>query len=261
MQRAATTGNTPPRPPVAKSAPTRPTALPVPEKKEVISAPPESKSDLADTLAQLDGFETVPGWPAALKKTVRPAGLGRSAWLWAGVKDSVRNYRRNGRQLAAWWERWRKTASCQVLLAFVAIYGLLAIMRAPSDVAVERSRIAEEVTFLQGFLKSYTAAGGVVLAERPHGGSELYPRGVVLKGDALAAFMRASAGAVFTVHVTATESNPLGGFYGFPPIYAGGEYFHLERKFNFSLYRCSYLIRKDSETAGVILLARVERTQ
>ncbi len=216
-------------------------------------------AELADSLAQLEGFETAPGWPMALKKSVRPPGQGRLAWIWHGVKDSVRNYRANFRRLAAWWAHWRTTSSCRVLVAFIVIYGVLAFMRAPSNSTVERSRRQEEISYLQNFLKNYIAAGGVVLAQKPHGGSELYPRGVVMKGDLLAAFLRAPVGGVFVVNVSAAESNPLAGFYGYPPIYAGGKYFHLERKFNFALYRCSYLVRKDSDKTGVLLLTRVER--
>ena len=216
-------------------------------------------AELADTLAQLEGFETAPGWPMALKKSVRPPGQGRLTWIWLGVKDSVRNYRSNFRRLAGWWAHWRTTSSCRVLVAFIVIYGVLAFMRAPSNSTVERSRRQEEISYLQNFLKNYISAGGVVLAQKPHGGSELYPRGVVMKGDLLAAFMRAPVGGVFVVNISAAESNPLVGFYGYPPIYAGGKYFHLERKFNFTLYRCSFLIRKDSDKAGVLLLTRVER--
>ena len=183
----------------------------------------------------------------------------QSFWVWTSFGDSVRNFRSGVQRLGAWWRLWRRSASCRVLVAFVAIYSLLAFVRAPSEAVIERSRCAEEIAFLQGFLNSYAAAGGAVLAERPHGGSELYPRGVLLKGDVLGAFLRAEAGNVFVVHTTSPESNPLSGFYGYPPIYAGGSYFYLERTFNLSLYRCSYLMRKDSERTGVILLARVER--
>lgn len=215
-------------------------------------------SELADTLAQLEGFETGAGRPAPLKKSGRPAGQGRLSWVWLGFKDSLRNYRANFRRLAAWWRDWRSTASCRVLIAFIAIYGVLAFMRAPSDSVVERSRRAEEIGFLQNFLKTYTTAGGLLLAEKPHGGFELYPRGVVMKGEMLAAFMRAPLGEVFSVKFTSAEANPLAGFYGFPPIFAGGEYFHLERPFNFALYRCTFLVRKDSDKIGTLLLARIE---
>jgi hypothetical protein len=240
---------------VAKVAPT-----PAEEPKKTdtpVQAP--ITAELADTLAQLEGFETAPGWPMALKKSGRPPGQGRLTWIWHGVKDSVRNYRSNFRRLAAWWAHWRTTSSCRVLVAFVVIYGVLAFMRAPSNSTVERSRRQEEISYLQNFLKNYISAGGVVLAQKPHGGSELYPRGVVMKGDLLAAFLRAPVGGVFVVNISGPESNPLAGFYGYPPIYAGGKYFHLERKFNFTLYRCSYLVRKDSDKAGTLLLTRVER--
>jgi hypothetical protein len=45
---------------------------------------------------------------------------------------------------------------------------------------------------------------------------------VRLKGESLAAWVRAPAGEVFAVHPTSPESNPLAGFDGFPPIFAGG---------------------------------------
>lgn len=240
---------------VAKAAP-KPAEEP---KKADMPAQAPITAELADSLAQLEGFETAPGWPMALKKSVRPPGQGRLTWIWHGVKDSVRNYRANFRRLAAWWAHWRTTSSCRVLLAFIVIYGVLAFMRAPSNSTVERSRRQEEISYLQNFLKTYTSAGGLLLAQKPHGGSELYPRGVVLKGDMLAAFLRAPVGGVFVVNISGAESNPLTGFYGYPPIYAGGKYFHLERKFNFSLYRCSYLVRKDTDKVGVLLLTRVER--
>jgi len=216
-------------------------------------------AELADSLAQLEGFESTPGWPMAFRKSVRPPGQGRLTWIWLGAKDSVRNYRTNFRRLAVWWAHWRTSSSCRVVVAFIVIYGGLALVRAPSSSTVERSRRQEEISYLQNFLKSYITAGGVVLAQKPHGGSELYPRGVVMKGDMLAAFLRAPVGGVYVVTISAAELNPLAGFYGFPPIYAGGKYFQLERKFNFALYRCSYLVRKDSDKAGVLLLTRVER--
>ncbi len=215
-------------------------------------------AELADSLAQLEGFETAPGWPMAWKKSVRPAGQGRLSWVWHGFKDSVRNYHASVRRLAAWWRDWRSTASSRVLIAFLVIYGILAFMRAPSDSVVERSRRAEEIAFMQKFLKTYATAGGLLLAEKPHGGFELYPRGVVMKGEMLAAFVRAPLGEVFTVKFNSAEGNPLAGFYGFPPIYAGGEYFHLERPFNLALYRCTFLVRKDAEKVGALLLTRIE---
>ena len=211
--------------------------------------------ELDETVAQIEELQATPFQRKAL---VRAPGQGRLSWLWAAFKDSLRNYRDLGRRLAAWWRHWRTTASFRVLAAFIVLYALLAYMRAPSDVVVEQSRHAEEIAFLQDFLRDYRAAGGVVLAERPHGGTELYPRGVVLQGDLRAAFLRAPVGTVFVVHATSAEPNLLGGFYGYPPVFLGGSYFQLERKFNFALYRFSYLIRKDSEQAGAILLARVE---
>ncbi len=205
-------------------------------------------------LPDLDAAATA----AAIREAKEKAAREQPWWVRTSVGDSVRNFQERARRLGAWWRQWRAGASFRVLLAFVAIYLLLAFMRAPSEAVVERSRQAEEIAFLQGFLKSYATAGGVVLTERPHGGSELFPRGVVLKGEVLGAFLRAEVGAVFVVHTTLPESNPLAGFYGFPPLYAGGAYFHLERTFDFARYRCSYLIRKDSERAGVMLLAQVE---
>jgi hypothetical protein len=228
------------------------------EKPAVAKASAPVTEELADTLAQLDGFDTVPGWPTARKKAIRPPGQGRLSWVWAGVRDSGRNYRQTGRRLGAWWRQWRSSASCRVLIAFALIYGLLAFLRAPSDEIVERSRSAEEIAYLQDFLKTYCTSGGKVLAEKPHGGAELYPRGVLMKGELRDSFMRASVGEVFSVTLTSAESNPLNGFYGFPAIYAGGNYFALERKFNFARFQCTYLIKKESEQMGVMLMARVE---
>jgi hypothetical protein len=191
----------------------------------------------------------------------REKGLRRVAWLWSSLRDSVRNHRQRRQQLGAWWRVWRTGSAARVLLAFCVIYGLLALMRKPSEVAVERSRMGEEMAFLNGFLTSYCKAGGQVLGVKPHGGSELYPRGVLLRGDVLDAFRRAAVGGVFSVHVADAAWNPLEGFYGFMPIYAGGHYFNLDRKFNFALYRTSFLIRKDSEESGAVLLALVERAR
>ncbi len=235
---------------VPDAGPTKPVAAPV----AAAVRPPDQA--LAETVAQIEAWQATPYRP---KQWVRAPGEGRWSWLGAAFRDSLRRYRHRGGRLAAWWRVWRHSASCRVGVAFVAIYVMLALMRAPSAAVVERSRTNEEIAFLQDFLKTYIAAGGVVLAEKPHGGAELFPRGVRLKGEILAAFGRAPAGEVFAVHTTSPESNPLAGFYGFPPIFAGGTYFHLERPFSFSAYRCSYLIRKNTEQAGVILLARVER--
>ena len=243
----------------------------IPAKAEVKAAPavenvappvdepvrkPEVSAGLAGVLSELEKADIDPSVVKRVQRDDRPHQRG---WVWHGVKDSVRNYRRSLRRLRDWWRVWRTGSSARVLFAFLAIYGLLAMIRKPSDVAAERSRIGEEIAFLQGFLKSYCATGGPVLAKKPHGGAELYPRGIVLKGEVLDAFERATVGAVFAVHVTAPAWNPLEGFYGFPPVYSAGTYFHLERRVNWSLYRCSYLIRKDSELAGTLLLSSVER--
>ncbi len=255
-----------PKPPVVPAA--KPAAAPTARSPATVPAAGPSQpaaakvrpqdQALAETVAQIEALQATPYRP---KQRGRAPGQGRWSWLGAAFRDSLRRYRHRGGRLAAWWLVWRHSASCRVGVAFVAIYVLLALMRAPSAAVVERSRTNEEIAFLQDFLKTYVGAGGVVLAEKPHGGAELFPRGVRLKGEILAAFVRAPAGEVFAVHTTSPESNPLAGFYGFPPIFAGGTYFHLERPFNFSAYRCSYLIRKDTEQTGVILLARVERAQ
>ena len=247
---AAPTARSPATVPAA--GPSKPAAVPA-----AVQVRPQDQA-LAETVAQIEALQATPYRP---KQRGRAPGQGRWSWLGAAFRDSLRRYRHRGGRLAAWWLVWRHSASCRVGVAFVAIYVLLALMRAPSAAVVERSRTNEEIAFLQDFLKTYVGAGGVVLAEKPHGGAELFPRGVRLKGEILAAFVRAPAGEVFAVHTTSPESNPLAGFYGFPPIFAGGTYFHLERPFNFSAYRCSYLIRKDTEQTGVILLARVERAQ
>jgi hypothetical protein len=161
-----------------------------------------------------------------------------------------------GYNLSEWWRGWRRTAGFRGLVTFILVYGALALVRQPSAAVREQSRHAEEMAALQNFLKSYAAAGGFVLAEKPHGGTELYPRGIVLQGDLLAAFRRAAAGETLTVNNPAW--NPIAAFYGYPPIYAGGDYFHLDRRFSLTNYRFQFLIRKDSEQAGRLLLAKVE---
>ncbi len=228
------------------------------EERETATASAPITAELADTLSQLDDFQTAPGWPGASQRRARPPGQGRLAWIALAARDSVRNYRETGRRLAAWWDQWRRSASCRVLLAFLAIYGVLALMRAPSEVAVAQSRRAAEVAYLSEFLRDYAKAGGLVLAEKPHGGTELYPRGVVIKGDLLTTFARTPVGETFSYTATTPETNPLNGFYIFPSIYAGGHYFALERKFNFALYRFTFLIRKDTEVTGTLLMAKVE---
>ncbi|HVS54209.1 MAG TPA: hypothetical protein VHD62_17770, partial [Opitutaceae bacterium] len=214
---------------------------------------------LADALEKFAERDNSAEARAARRRLAEAAEAGeRPFWLWGSLADSGRQMRRGTARGWTVWKAWRKTASFQVFVAFVAIYAALAAMRAPSEVVVEQSRHAEEMAFLQNFLKSYCAGGGLVLAERPHGGSELYPRGVLLQGEMLDAFLRAPVGGVFTTRVTSAASNPLAGFDGYPPIYAGGAYFHLERKFNLALYRCTFLVRKDSEQAGTMLVAKVE---
>jgi hypothetical protein len=173
------------------------------------------------------------------------------ASAWRGAKERFA-------RAQAWWQHWRKTSACITLIAFGIIYGLLAFGRAPSEALIERSRRAEDTAYLQKFLQAYCAAGGTVLAERPHGGSELYPRGVVMQGELLDAFRLAPLGTTVLVHVTSAGSNPLAGFYGFPPVYVGGTYFHLERPFNFERFRCTYQIRKETAQTGAIVGAHVE---
>ena len=244
-------------PPAASAA--RVTMEAKPEAKaEAAPLKPVMSAGLASVLGELEKADVD---PAVVKRVgrERDASPRQRWWVWYGLTESVQNYRRMAAQVRAWWRMWRTGSSARVLLAFVVIYGLLAAVRKPSDVAAERSRIGEEIAFLQGFLKSYCAAGGPVLTMKPHGGAELYPRGIVLKGEVLNAFARAPVGGVFAVQVTAPEWNPLEAFYDFPSVYAGGTYFHLERKINFPLYRSSFLIRKGSEREGAILLTQVER--
>jgi hypothetical protein len=187
--------------------------------------------------------------------TIRPRREKRpDVSSWSSFKDAVRS----GQSLLVWWRSWRKTAAFRGFVTFLLLYGLLAVVRKPSDAVVEQSRHAEELAALQEFFKSYCAAGGVVLGEKPHGGSELYPRGVVLQGDLLAAFRRAAVGETFAVQIIDPAWNPISAFYGYPPIFGGGTYFHLERKFKLSIYRFHFLIMKDTEQSGRMLLGKVE---
>ncbi len=227
----------------------------------VLARPVGTKSILTDQLAEaladlpaLDAAATAETLRAARAK----AALEQPWWVWISVDDSMRKFRTGVTGLGAWWRHWRTTASFRVLLAFVAIYALLAFMRKPSDLVVEQSLRAQDAEFLQGFLESYCRAGGAVLAARPHGGAEIFPRGVVLQGGMLEAFRHAAVGGVFTVRVKADLWNPLEAFYNYPSIYAREQYFQLTRKFDFSRYGFTFLLRKDSERAGAILLARVE---
>ncbi len=261
LSRPAVPVRPPGRKPAAPARPEQSEVAPGPSEPAKVATPEGVRPVVSDRLAaalvdlpELNAAATA----AAIREAKEKAAREQPWWVRTSVRDSLRNARARAQRLGAWWHQWRTGASFRVLLAFVAIYSLLAFMRAPSEAVIEQARYAEEIAFLQGFLRSYATAGGVVLARRPHGGAELFPRGVVLKGEVLEAFLRAEPGAVFVVHTTLPESNPLSGFYGFPPIYAGGSYFHLERTFNFSRYRCSYLIRKEFERSGSMLLARVE---
>lgn len=208
-----------------------------------------------ENLPELSAAATV----VAIREAKEKAAREQPWWLRTSVRDSVRNARENARRLGGWWRQWRTSSSFRVLLAFVAIYTLLAYVRTPSAVVVEHSLRVKEAAFLQDFLRSYCAAGGAVQTMRPHGGSEIFPRAVVLQGELLEAFRRAPVGETFSITVSGAMWNPLQAFYGFPPIYAGGKYFQLEQKFDFSRYRFSLLVRRDSEKAGMIVLAGVER--
>ncbi len=187
--------------------------------------------------------------------TIRPRpGKRPDASSWSSFKDAVRS----GHSLIVWWRSWRKTAAFRGFVTFLVMYGVLAVVRKPSEAVIEQSRHAGELAALQDFFKSYCAAGGVVLGEKPHGGAELYPRGIVLQGDLLVAFRRAAVGETFAVQVRDPAWNPISAFYGYPPIYGGGTYFNLERKFKLSLYRFHFLMIKDTEQSGRMLLGKVE---
>jgi len=273
----ATPGSAAPTPP-AKPAGRAPAAkAPAPEKKptgwaETRSAPPQAApkapgaaaagaddpmertvsshgdvtDELAATLKELDA----PRAPRKLRRKENPP-----LWFLHALKDSFRHSGRTIHLIRAAWQHWRKTASFLVFAAFVLVYALLAVMRKPSETVLEQSRHVADMAFLQDFLKSYVGAGGTVSTEKPHGGAELYPRGIVLQGEVLDAFRRAPVGTTLVVRPSEVEGNPLASFYGFPPVYVGGSYFHLDRKFNLSLYRFTFLLRKDTEQTGVILVA------
>ncbi len=239
----------PPRPPRARARP----APPAPRAPAAPKSPEELAASATEVLAP-DAAAVARELRAAREKAARE----RPFWVLLSFRATAGDFRARREWLAEWWRHWRTTAAFRVLVAFVAIYGLMAVMRAPSDVVVERSRRNEDRIFLQTFLKKYAAAGGPVFGVRPHGGSELFPRGVLLQGEMLAAFARATAGETFVVKTSGAQWNPLQGFYGYPPVFAGGAYFPLERKFNFALYEFTFLMRKDSERAGAVLLARVD---
>jgi hypothetical protein len=180
------------------------------------------------------------------------------AWLWHSLKDSGRNYGETGRRLRAWWIDWRKSAPFKTLVAFAIVYALLAMLRHPAAETMQNRRHVADMAVIETFLKSYATSGGALLTEKPHGGAELYPRGVVLQDELLDAFRHAATGSTFTVRTMGREWNPLAGFYTFSPIFAGGNYFQLERKFDLTPFRFTFLIRKDSEEAGALLMTRVE---
>ncbi len=227
-----------------------------PKPKPAAAEPAMSREDEALAAAALAEVE-VPAAEAA-EAARRERRRRQPWWVLIAARDSVRDWRATTAALAAWWAGWRGSATARTLAAFVVLYGLLAVMRAPSPVAVERSRQREDAAMLQSLMKDFCARGGTVFARRPHGGSELFPRGVVLQGEALEAFQRAPVGGVFVLRPGPQSWNPLAGFYSFPAVFVGGAYFHLDRPFNFSRFRCVFLVRKDSDKAGAILVARVE---
>lgn len=217
-------------------------------------AGPDRLVDALEAMPELDAEATAAAVRAAREKALRE----QPGWVKASADDSLRNFRRAGRGLAETWRRFRSGPSFWAVAAFVAIYALLAFMRAPGQVVVEQSRRQEEAAWLQAFLKNYSAAGGTVLAQKPHGGTEIYPRGIVLQGELLDAFRQAKPGDTFTVAVAAPMWNPLTAFHGFPPVFAGGTYFQIDRKIDFSRHRLTLLLRKDTDRAGAIVLATVE---
>jgi hypothetical protein len=204
-----------------------------------------------------DAFTKVAAADAELTANKKRAGGPKGFWLRRSAAASAEESNLRGR-FTGWWRDWKKTPSFKVLAAFATLYIALAVVRRPSATVLEQTRHAEELATLQNFLKSYTAAGGAVMAEKPHGGAELYPRGILLQGEMLEAFRRAAVGESFSVAVREPMWNPLASFYGYPPVFADGTYFQLERKFNLTLYRFTYLIRKDTEKTGTILLAKAE---
>ncbi len=217
-------------------------------------AAPDRLKDALEAMPELDAEATAAAVRAAREKALRE----QPGWVKASADDSLRNFRRAARNLGEAWRRFRSGPSFWAVAAFVAIYALLAFMRAPGQVVVEQSRRAEEAAWLQAFLKNYSAAGGAVLGQRPHGGTEIYPRGIVLQGELLDAFRQAKPGDTFTVTVAAPMWNPLTAFHGYPPIFAGGTYFQIERKIDFTRHRLTLLLRKDTDRAGAIVLATVE---
>lgn len=222
-------------------------------------AKPAAAGKLAEALAdlpELDAAATAAAVRAAREKALRE----QPGWVKASADDSLRNFRRAGQGIGAAWRRFRSGPSFWAVAAFVAIYGLLAFMRAPGQVVIEQSRRAEEAAWLQALLKNYSAAGGPVLGVKPHGGTEIYPRGIVLQGELLDAFRQAKPGDTFTVTVAAPMWNPLTAFHGFPPIFAGGTYFQIERKIDFTRYTLTLLLRKDTDRAGALVLATVAPT-
>jgi hypothetical protein len=229
------------------------------EKAETAPFDPQDRTvppfGISEELAQ--AFTQVAAADAELTAKKKRGAGAKGFWLWRAAPDSAEDLNLR-RRFVAWWRDWRKTPSFKVLAAFVILYAALAVVRRPSATMLEETRHAEELTTLQSFLKSYTGAGGAVMAEKPHGGAELYPRGILLQGEMLEAFRRAAVGESFSMTVREPMWNPVASFYGYPPVFAGGVYFQLERKFNLTLYRFTYLVRKDTEKTGTILLAKAE---
>ncbi len=180
-------------------------------------------------------------------------------WLKLAARDSARRWRETAVRIREGWRWWRRGSTGRVLLVFAALYALLAFMRQPDAEIVAQSRREAEAARLQDLLQAYGRAGGRLLAARPFGGTELYPRGVVMQGEFLAAFARAPIGGHFVVRVAAPAWTPLSGFYGYPPVFAGGRYFQLERPADLAGCRFAFLVRRDSEREGTLLVSRVER--
>ena len=241
--------------PAAPAAPSKP--KPPPGGTQPQPAEPSGALQVADALAKIAAENAPP--PVRIPVPVEAPPEPPRFWLWKALHESAENSKRRAGRAGAWWGQWRKSATFPVVVAFVALYVALAMVRAPSEAAREGAQRSEELAFLQNFLKSYCQAGGTVFTERRRGGNELYPRGVVLQGELLDAFRRAPVGANFVTHVRAPAASPLAGFDHYPPVFVNGTYFELTRKFNFTRYRFSFLVRKDSEAAGALLVAKVEQ--
>jgi len=93
---------------------------------------PEISAGLASVLSELEKVDLD---PAVVKRVgrERDASPRQRRWMWDGLKDSVRKYRRTASRLREWWRVGRTGTWGGVPLALGVMNGLVAMSRQPSS--------------------------------------------------------------------------------------------------------------------------------